>query len=119
MATAVGANTPSEHFQAGITSKEQDSASGAVHKEPVVNKAVCQNPEKESGDEENADSKEKTTPKVKKFDNKNYVEAPIPKTNPWNKSAGPLPKTPPAVVPVKKPAGICLFLIFKINSENR
>lgn len=107
MATAVGANTPSEHFQSGIANKEQDSTSGAQQKEPAVSKAVSQNPEKDS-DEENGDSKEKTTPKVKKFDNKNYVEAPIPKTNPWNKSAGPVPKTPPAAAPVKKQPGKCI-----------
>lgn len=46
--------------------------------------------------------------KVKKFDNKTYVEAPLPKTNPWNKGkknpAGPAsPKAAAAKPPIVEP----------------
>jgi hypothetical protein len=76
--------------------------------EKVKEAPPAADPTKEEGDTKG--EKEAKEPKVKKFDNKTYVEAPLPKTNPWNKGkknpAGPAsPKAAPMKPPVVE-AGI-------------
>lgn len=77
--------------------------------EKVKDPAPTVPPPKEDGDnksEKGDKDKESKEPKVKKFDNKTYVEAPLPKTNPWNKGKGPAgPSSPKPVAkpPVVKP----------------
>lgn len=103
MATAVGSNAPSEHFQSDNMASEERVDSGTTvnnNEESPPKQGTDENMENETAVEDEKSEKEKT--KVKKFDNKNYVEAPLPKSNPWNKSAQP---TSPPVKIVKKPTG--------------
>lgn len=103
MATAVGSNAPSEHFQSDNMASEERADSGTTvnnNEESPPKQGTDESIENETAVEDEKSEKEKT--KVKKFDNKNYVEAPLPKSNPWNKSAQP---TSPPVKIVKKPAG--------------
>lgn len=102
MATAVGSNAPSEHFQSDMASEERGDSGSTVNnnEESPPKQGTDENVENETAVEDEKSEKEKT--KVKKFDNKNYVEAPLPKSNPWNKNAQ--PTSPPAQI-VKKPAG--------------
>lgn len=91
MATAVGQTAQNEHF----TSESNDSSkkpSNEVNDTDPVNKEIDDD---DSAQNKNGDEKSAST--VKKFDNKNYVEAPLPKTNPWNKSKSPKPAPAPVV----------------------
>ncbi|KAJ8298225.1 hypothetical protein KUTeg_024756 [Tegillarca granosa] len=97
MATAVGHTAQNEHF----TSESNDSSKKSpndVNDTATVNKEVD---EDDSSQNKNGD--EKAASAVKKFDNKNYVEAPLPKTNPWNKSKSPKPAPAPSVVAAAPP----------------
>lgn len=101
MATAVGSNAPSEHFQSDNMASEERADSGTTvnnNEESPPKQVTDESIENETAVEDEKSEKEKT--KVKKFDNKNYVEAPLPKSNPWNKQ----PTSPPVNI-VKKPAG--------------
>lgn len=114
MATAVGSNTQNEHFQSelSINNNTESAGTGGAKDQPSENK-VTNNLEKENEPDDESTDKEKTTKIVKKFDNKNYVEAPLPKTNPWNKSQP--PTSPPAQI-VKKPPGEEIKVI-KANTD--
>lgn len=101
MATAVGSNAPSEHFQSDNMASEERVDSGTTvnnNEESPPKQGTDENMENETAVEDEKSENEKT--KVKKFDNKNYVEAPLPKSNPWNKQ----PTSPPVKI-VKKPTG--------------
>ncbi|CAG2257977.1 LARP1 [Mytilus edulis] len=101
MATAVGSNAPSEHFQSDNMASEERADSGTTvnnNEESPPKQGTDENIENETAVEDEKSENERT--KVKKFDNKNYVEAPLPKSNPWNKQ----PTSPPVKI-VKKPAG--------------
>ena len=117
MATAVGSNTPNEHFQSdvnieNVSTEDTNSDNTGESKDQTTDNKERNNSEKEEVDDESTD-KEKTTAKVKKFDKKNYVEAPLPKTNPWKKSQQP---TSPPVPIVKKPPGEEIKVI-KANTD--
>lgn len=111
MAAAVGTTTVNEHFQSdsaeiqssdnAIKNPQDGSDKSASPSEPNRLDSNSSDPGAESNDGKK-ESEDKSQPKVKKFDNKNYVEAPIPKTNPWNKGKSPAAVAVPIPVPVKK-----------------
>ncbi|XP_033742068.1 la-related protein 1B-like [Pecten maximus] len=113
MAAAVGTTTRSEHFQSDSAEMQNsDSTRKSSEESPEKHDSQTQPPTSDSNNsdpgapdsnEGKKDSDDKSQSKVKKFDKKNFVEAPIPKTNPWNKGKGPAaaPK-PVSVAPVTK-----------------
>ena len=58
-----------------------------VKETDVQTKTEKQAPPAKEKIEDKEEKETKNVSVVKKFDNKNYVEAPLPKTNPWNKNS--------------------------------
>ena len=96
MAAAVGTTTQSEHFNSDGCENEENVSKTDQSSTDVENVEQSAN----ADDKQELDTKGEKDSLVKKFDNKNFVEAPIPKTNPWNK--GKTAKKPEPVI-TKKP----------------
>ncbi|OWF45150.1 la-related protein 1B-like [Mizuhopecten yessoensis] len=120
MAAAVGTTTRSEHFQTDSAemqdpentrkTSEENSDTSVSQSQPTTSDSTSSDPGVSESNEGKKDSDDKSQSKVKKFDNKNFVEAPLPKTNPWNKgktpavaAPKPVPVAPVAKAPVPVP----------------